>query len=129
MKKSANISFVDKLFMSFIKVFGMYQQLPGGIKLTGGFLFFLFFGPFFPTGYSIYNSLDTLPIFLPIAHFGFYIISTFIIMVSLIRYSKKWEQKDYDNITIDLAVFRFIFFAFLYSMIYFGLFRLTLQML
>lgn len=122
-------SFVDKLFMSFVKVFGMYQQLPADMKITGGFLFLLFMGPFFPTGYFMYGNQDVIPIPITIIYVVFYLVITLVITIMLMKYAKRWRQGEYDEISTGLAVMRFLLFAFLYSMVHYVLFRVVLQLL
>jgi hypothetical protein len=117
-----------KLIMSTIKVMGMYGQLPSGIKISSGILFLLFMGPFLPVllhMHSIKESITLLTLLLPVLT---YIVSTFVIVLVLMKKSKEWKQEEYDEITIDLAVFRFILLATIYACIHFGLYYLILQL-
>lgn len=110
---------VDKfkgVIMAIVKVLGLYQSISyHGIKSI--FIGVVLFPPLLPVIYHTKKSDDFESISFSIIFIVVYIICTAYIGHKLAEIAKKWSQDEFNEMTLDLAISRFVFVQLLYSVL------------
>ena len=107
--------------MAVTKVLGLYQSIPL-YRLKSVFLIIVLFLPLTPVIYDFVQEDQFELSVLGIFYSFFYLIVTVYIGQKISSIGRKWPQKEYDKMTLDLALSRFIFLQVLYAIPVYTLF-------
>ena len=100
--------------MSVVKVIGLYQDIPY-YKLKSLYLFLVILLPIVPTFLYTRKQNNPTSIIVFLLFFFTYVFFTIFIGNYLAKVGKRWKQKEYDKLKIELVILRFFFIQAIYT--------------